>query len=72
MRRLILIAAIVLTACSQSSGTSLGVVTEVQGTLTVVESFTVLSGGSEIDFLPIPGQSYEFPLPHLRENLLTG
>ncbi len=73
MRRLILIAAIVLTtACSQSNGTSLGVVTDVEGSLTVVDSFTLLSGGSEIEFLPIPGQSYDFPLPHLREHLRTG
>lgn len=63
---------VLTTACSQSAGTSLGVVTDVQGSLTEVESFKVLSGGSEIEFLPIPGQNYEFPLPHLREHLRTG
>lgn len=60
------------TACAQTSGTTLGVVTEVDGTLLEVESFTVLSEGQEIVFLPIPTQTYDFPLTHLREHLRTG
>jgi hypothetical protein len=48
------------------------VVTEVEGSLSEVESFTVLSDGDEIVFLPVEGQSYEFPLDHLQEHLRSG
>lgn len=59
-------------ACSPGTGTTVGVVTEVQGTLTDIESFTVLADGEETVFLVIEGQEYEFPLDHLREHLLSG
>jgi archaellum component FlaF (FlaF/FlaG flagellin family) len=62
----------VLVACTSDTGTSVGVVTEVEGTLTDVESFTVLTEGEEVRFLPLEGQSYEFPLDHLREHLRSG
>ena len=62
----------VMSACSSDTGTSVGVVTDVEGTLTEVESFIVLSEGEEIGFLPLEGQVYEFPLGHLREHLRSG
>lgn len=64
--------ALVLTACSQSGGTTVGVVTGVDGTLVDVESFTVLAEGSEITFFTIDDQEYEFPLAHLGEHIRTG
>ncbi len=63
---------ILLTSCTQLSGTSKGLVTAVDGSLTDVASFSVLSGGAELEFLPLPDQIYEFPLQHLREHLRTG
>lgn len=62
----------VVSVCSSDTGTSVGVVIEVEGTLTDVESFIVLSEGEEIGFLPLEGQVYEFPLDHLREHLRSG
>ncbi|MEX0797546.1 MAG: hypothetical protein WD274_12725 [Acidimicrobiia bacterium] len=62
----------VVAACSSDTGTSVGLVTEVEGTLPDVESFIVLSEGEEISFLPLEGQHYEFPLDHLREHLRSG
>ena len=67
-----MVLASVMAACSSDTGTSVGVVTEVEGTLTDVESFTVLSEGEEVSFLPLEGQVYEFPLDHLREHLRSG
>ena len=68
----LLMLASVVAACGSETGTSVGVVTEVEGTLTDVESFTVLSEGEEIGFLTLEGQVYEFPLDHLREHLRSG
>ncbi|MEX1038058.1 MAG: hypothetical protein WDZ96_04280 [Acidimicrobiia bacterium] len=68
----VIVWALVVAGCSSSIGTSVGVVTEVEGTLSEVESFTVLSEGEETRFVPLEGQSYEFPLDHLREHLLSG
>jgi len=64
--------AFLLVACSQTSGTAVGVVTAVDGSLSDITSFTVLSSGTEQVFVPIEGQSYEFPISHLREHLRTG
>ncbi len=63
---------LLLVACTQSEGTTIGVVTAVDGTLVEIESFTVLAAGTEITFVPIEGQEYEFPLAHLREHQRTG
>lgn len=68
----LMVLASVVPACSSDTGTSVGVVTEVEGTLTDVESFTVLSEGEEVSFLPLEGQVYEFPLDHLREHVRSG
>lgn len=64
--------ALSLAACSPSTGSSVGVVTGVEGTLTEVESFTVLADGDEATYLIVEGQAYEFPLDHLREHLRSG
>lgn len=61
-----------LVACSQASGTARGVVTSVEGTLQEVTSFTVLVEGSELEFVPVDGGTYAFPLSHLREHQRTG
>jgi hypothetical protein len=58
--------------CAQTEGTTIGVVTGVEGSLTEIVSFTVLSSGTEISFVPIEGTEYEFPLAHLREHQRTG
>lgn len=64
--------AAILVGCSPGTGTTTGVVTDVQGTLTEVESFTVLADGEETTFLPVAGQEYDFPLSHLREHERSG
>lgn len=73
MRRLsgVLLLALALGGCARTSGTTIGVVTAVEGDLVDITSFRVLSSGSQIEFLPIPGQEYGIDLPHLREHLRT-
>ncbi len=61
-----------LVSCAQSEGTTIGVVTAVDGSLTEIDSFTMLAAGAEITFVPIEGQEYEFPPAHLREHQRTG
>jgi len=61
-----------LLACDQTSGTSRGVVTSVEGSLEEVTSFSVLIEGSETRFLPVEDGAYDFPLSHLREHQRTG
>lgn len=61
-----------LLACSQTSGTSRGVVTSVEGSLDEITSFTVLIEGSELQFVPTDDGDYDFPLSHLREHQRTG
>lgn len=63
---------LLLAACAQTTGTAVGVVTAVDGTLTEVTSFTVLSSGVELVFAPLDDVDYEFPLVHLSEHLRTG
>lgn len=63
---------LLLAACVQSEGTAIGVVTAVDGSLTEIESFTMLAAGAEITFVPIEGQEYAFALAHLREHQRTG
>lgn len=63
---------LLLVGCAQAEGTTVGIVTAVNGSLTEIESFTVLASGAEITFVPIGGQEYEFPLAHLREHQRTG
>ncbi len=61
-----------LLACTQTSGTSLGVVTSVEGSLDEITAFSVLIEGSELRFLPVEEGDYAFPLSHLREHQRTG
>lgn len=59
-------------SCAQTSGTVVGPVIKVDGSLVDVTGFTILGGGVELDFVPIEGRSYDFPLAHLQEHLRTG
>lgn len=60
------------TACTQTSGTVLGSVINVDGDLTEVRSFTVLVEGDEMIFVPTAEGNYAYPLPHLRDHLRDG
>ena len=70
--RIAVLALLLTGACSQTSGTVVGAVIEVDGDLTEVRSFTVLVGGEQMVFVPIAEGDYVYPLPHLREHLLDG
>ena len=59
-------------ACSQDSGTVIGVVTAVDGDLTEVRTFTMLVEGDEMTFVPAPDGEFAFPLTHLREHMRDG
>ncbi|MDX1468747.1 MAG: hypothetical protein R3258_05360 [Acidimicrobiia bacterium] len=59
-------------ACAPSSGTVRGIVVEVDGSFEDVVSFTVLVEGERLDFIPVAGVDYAFPLPHLRDHLRSG
>lgn len=68
----IVIGALLLAACSQSSGTVMGVVVAVDGDLTEVRSFTLLVEGDEMTFVPASEGKYPYPLTHLRDHLRDG
>jgi sporulation protein YlmC with PRC-barrel domain len=72
MRRVVLAAAFLATACSQSSGTVIGVVIDVNGDLEEVRSFTLLVEGDEMTFVPSSEGEYAYPLSHLRDHLRDG
>jgi hypothetical protein len=59
-------------ACSQSSGTVVGTVVSVEGSLTDVSSFTLLVAGDQMTFIPSGDGEYDFPLTHLRQHLIDG
>ena len=61
-----------LASCTQTSGTSQGIVIDVEGTLAEVTAFTVLVEGDPVRYLPVEGGDYAFPLPHLREHQRSG
>lgn len=62
----------VVVACSGQT-TVVGRVIEVDGDLSTVDSFTVVTeGGETLTFEPDPFGRYPFPLPHLREHLVSG
>ncbi len=68
----VVVALCMLNACS-TGGTGTGVVIEVDGDLTSVESFVVVtSDGEQLHLVPDPEIQYDFPLPHLRDHLRTG
>ena len=70
--RLGLAALAMVAACTQSTGTMVGIVVAVEGDLTAVASFSVLVEGDTFEFIPVEGGEYAFPLPHLREHLRDG
>lgn len=76
MRRLALVALLpielVIGACSQTSGTVMGVVIDVNGNLEEVRSFTLLVEGEEMTFVAVSDGDYAYPLSHLRDHLRDG
>ena len=65
-------AALALALLPSDSGQLTGIVTTVDGDLTTVRSFEVLSGGERFVFEPAPDGDFAFPLSHLRDHLRTG
>ena len=68
----ILLLALLVVACAQTSGTSRGIVLWVEGSLEEVTSFSVLIEGEELTFVPVEEGDYDFPLSHLQVHLRTG
>lgn len=65
--------AILLAACSGSSqGTTEGLVVDVKGDLEAVTEFSVLGNDGVEIFVPAADGDFAFPLPHLREHILSG
>ena len=69
---LVAAAAIILAIAPSDTGQLTGIVVAVDGDLTTVRSFEVLSGGDRFVFEPSPDGDYAFPLSHLRDHLRTG
>lgn len=66
---LLLGGAMLLAACGGSVSTVRGVVIEVDGDLTSVQSFTLRADGGElIELVPAPDGTFTFPLSHLQEH----
>lgn len=64
--------AVLTAACSEDRGTIEGLVIDVQGDLAGVTEFTVLTDDGSMVFEPDPAGDFAFPLPHLREHILSG
>jgi len=65
--------ALVSVACGTASqGTTEGLVIDVRGGLDGVTEFSVLTPGGTLVFVPDPDGDFAFPLPHLREHILSG
>jgi hypothetical protein len=63
---------VIVVACAGQT-TVVGRVVEVDGDLSAVESFTIITeDGETLSFEPDPFGRFPFPLPHLREHLLSG
>ena len=62
-----------LAACgSPDQGTIEGLVVDVQGDLRAVTEFSLLTeDGTEV-FIPAEDGDFAFPLPHLREHIISG
>ena len=69
---LVAAAALVLALLPADSGQLVGIVISVDGDLTTVRSFEVLSDGDRLVFEPSPDGDFAFPLGHLRDHLRTG
>lgn len=70
--RIAVLGLLLATACTQTSGTVMGTVINVDGDLIEVRSFTVLVEGDEMVFVPTDDGVYAYPLPHLRDHLRDG
>jgi hypothetical protein len=69
---LVAVAALALVLLPADSGQLTGIVIAVDGDLTTVRSFDVLSEGDRFVFEPAPDGDFAFPLAHLRDHLRTG
>lgn len=69
---LVAAAAIALAFLPADSGQLTGIVIGVDGDLTDVRTFEVLSDGDRFVFEPSPDGDYAFPLSHLRDHLRSG
>jgi len=69
---LVAAAALALAFFPADSGQLTGIVIAVDGDLTEVRSFEVLSEGDRFVFEPSPEGDYAFPLSHLRDHLRSG
>lgn len=67
-----LLAAVLLVDLTDDAGELTGVVIAVDGDLTSVASFDVLSDGETFRFVPAENGDFAFPLPHLRDHLRGG
>ena len=66
-------AVLLLAACSGADqGTVEGLVTAVDGDLSEVRSFSILTEGTERRFVPADDGDFAFPLPHLGDHLRSG
>lgn len=64
---------VTLVACGSDDGAVTGVVTDVAGDLTSVESFTILTEDGECTFVPAEGLTFHgSPLSHLSSHLVSG
>jgi hypothetical protein len=67
------LAVLLLTSCgADDRGTIEGLVVDVQGDLTSVTEFTVLTDNGQMRFIPAQDGDFAFPLPHLREHIISG
>lgn len=69
---LLVVLALIALSTRDTPGEIRGLVTSVEGTLTGISTFDVVSGGTTYRFSPSPDGDFEFPLPHLRDHLRGG
>jgi hypothetical protein len=68
-----LVALLLASSCGATDrGTVEGLVVDVQGDLVAVTEFTVLTESGQMRFVPAPDGDFAFPLPHLREHIISG
>jgi hypothetical protein len=74
LKRLAASLALLLAACASTDdqGTVEGLVVDVQGDLRVVSEFTLLTEEGQMTFVPASDGDFAFPLPHLREHIISG
>lgn len=73
VRRLTVATLALIAACGASEMATIdGIVTAIDGDLTTVESFDVLTtDGETISLVPAPFGRFDFPLPHLSSHMRT-